>query len=78
MQPEARKYLWDALEAANRITRFTHGKTLGSYQADELLRSAVERQFEITGEAPSQLRKGDPVVAAEIQSCPASWLSATF
>src|SRR5690242_15219524 len=66
MQPDARKYLWDALQAANRIKAFTQGKVFDSYQADELLRSAVERQFEIIGEALSQLRRVDPAAAAEI------------
>jgi uncharacterized protein with HEPN domain len=47
MPPEARKYLWDALEAARRIARFTSGKSLEAYESDELLRSAVERQFEM-------------------------------
>jgi uncharacterized protein with HEPN domain len=70
MRPEARKYIWDALDAAKRITRFTHGKTLGSYQTDELLRSAVERQFEIVGEALSQLRRVDPPAAAQIPELP--------
>ena len=51
MLPDTRKYLWDALEAGKRIGRFTSGKSLETYEADELLRSAVERQFEIIGEA---------------------------
>jgi uncharacterized protein with HEPN domain len=66
MRPEARKYLWDALQGAERITRFVQDQTLQSYQHDELLRSAVERQFEIIGEALSQLRRVDPAVAAAV------------
>lgn len=66
MQPEARKYLWDALQAVDRIVRFSDGKTLLEYETDDLLRSAVERQFEIVGEALAQLRGADPQVAAAI------------
>ncbi len=28
MQPESRKYLWDALQAANRVTKFVANRTL--------------------------------------------------
>ena len=66
MRPEARKYLWDASQAVDRITRFVAGKTFQSYQADELLRSAVERQFEIIGEALAQLRTADAETAANV------------
>lgn len=70
MQPESRKYLWDASQAADRITRFVAGKTLDQYQTDDLLRSALERQFEIIGEALTQLRKIDPATAAAIPELP--------
>ena len=53
MHADARKLLWDAEQAAGRIHRFTADKTFTDYQADEYLRSAVERQFEIIGEALS-------------------------
>jgi uncharacterized protein with HEPN domain len=70
MRPESRKYVWDALQAANRIARFTAGKSFQDYQADDLLRSAVERQFEIIGEALSQFRGVDPDAAAAIPDLP--------
>ena len=70
MRPEACKYVWDALDAAKRIARFTNGKTLEMYQADDLLRSAVERQFEIIGEALSHLGRVDPSTAASIPELP--------
>jgi len=70
MRPEANKYVWDAFHAAERIARFTDGKTFVSYQADELLRSAVERQFEIVGEALSHVRRVDPITAASIPELP--------
>ncbi len=52
MHADARKLLWDARQAGERAARFTHGKTFAEYQADEFLRSAVERQLEIVGEGP--------------------------
>jgi uncharacterized protein with HEPN domain len=66
MAPELRKYLWDAKEAASRALRFTAGKTLDDYVADELLRAAVERQFLILGEALGRVRQLDPDLAARI------------
>ena len=70
LQPEAAKYLWDAARAAERVTRFTAGESLQSYVQDDMLRSAVERQFEIIGEALGQLRKAFPEVAAQMPDLP--------
>jgi uncharacterized protein with HEPN domain len=70
MQPEAAKYLWDALTASERVQRFVNGRTFDDYLADEILRSAVERQFGIVGEALSQLRKLTPTVAEQLEALP--------
>lgn len=70
MHPDTGKLLWDAQQAAERVTRFTAGKTFAEYQADEYFRSAVERQFEIIGEALNQLSRLDPVMAATIAELP--------
>jgi uncharacterized protein with HEPN domain len=70
MRPDPRKYLWDALRAAERLSRFAHGKSFADYQADELLKSAVERQFEIIGEALNQLSKLSPELAEQIPELP--------
>jgi len=66
MRLEARKYLDDIQVAAERIQRFTAGKQFDHYLADEMLRSAVERQFSIIGEALSRLDKESPDVAQAI------------
>jgi uncharacterized protein with HEPN domain len=60
MQPDARKYLLDALNACDAISNFTRMVAFEDYAANLLLRSAVERQFEIMGEAFSQLDTIDP------------------
>jgi uncharacterized protein with HEPN domain len=67
MHADAKKLLWDAQKAAQRVARFTAGKTFADYERDELLRSAVERQLEIVGEALNRLRRADPATAASIR-----------
>ena len=65
---ETAKYLWDAHRAAERIRRFTVRRTQDDYLEDEMLRSAVERQFEIIGEALAKCPSGfNPPLAATIQ-----------
>lgn len=66
MRLEARKYLTDIQVAGERIARFTQGKSFEHYLADEMLRSAVERQFGIVGEALARLAKDSPQVAESI------------
>ena len=66
MHDDARKLLWDAVRAAERVARFVHAKTFDEYQADELLRSAVERQLQVIGEALGTPNRIDPITAAEI------------
>ena len=66
MQPDSRKYLFDAQQAAAGIMMFTAGKSREDYESDLMLRLAVERQFEIIGEALTRLRKVDPELLASI------------
>ncbi len=66
MQLEAKKYLYDVQQATRRLTEFTAGKDFNDYQQDPMLRAAVERQFEIIGEALGQLAKLDRTIAARI------------
>ena len=51
MRLEAKKYLYDVQQAASWIADFTAGKRFEDYRSSAMLRSAVERQFEIIGEA---------------------------
>lgn len=57
MQPNERDaaYLWDMLEAARNVASMVDGKTFADYENDLVLRSAVERQVEILGEAANHV-----------------------
>ncbi|MEK7814307.1 MAG: HepT-like ribonuclease domain-containing protein [Chloroflexota bacterium] len=66
MQRDPKAYLWDAREALDAIAVFTRGRTREDFQQNLLLRSAVERQFEIVGEALSQLARRDQALASQI------------
>ncbi|HEX3788127.1 MAG TPA: HepT-like ribonuclease domain-containing protein [Pseudonocardiaceae bacterium] len=66
MRRDARTYLWDALHAADLLREFSAGKDYARYEADAMLRSAVERQFEIIGEALNRLSKVDTALAAQV------------
>ena len=66
MRRDPKSLLWDAREAAEAIAAMTTGKTFDDFDRDIVLRSAVERQFEIIGEALSQLARLDAVTAQSI------------
>jgi uncharacterized protein with HEPN domain len=70
MHADARKLLWDARVAAERAARFTNGKTFADYQADDLLRSGVERQLTIVGEALNRLRQIGSATASALPQLP--------
>lgn len=66
MRLEAKKYLYDIQQAVRRISDFASGKRLEDYQGNAMLRSAVERQLEIIGEALAQLARLDEELVARI------------
>lgn len=66
MDRDPRAYVWDAKESADAIAEFVSGRTLEDYLADRMLRSAVERQFEIIGEPLRQLDRTAPDLAKEL------------
>jgi uncharacterized protein with HEPN domain len=59
MEVEIQKWLFDALEASQAIQRFLKRKDFEDYSHDLMLSSAVERQFEILGEALKRIRDKD-------------------
>src|ERR1022692_2082952 len=66
MQRDQRAYLWDICNSADLIWGFVANRTLAEYQRDVMLRSAVERQLEIIGEALAQLIRRFPETAAHV------------
>jgi uncharacterized protein with HEPN domain len=58
------------VEAADAILEFTRGRTKADYLRDRMVRAAVEREFEIIGEALGQLAKLDADFARRIPDLP--------
>jgi len=66
MQHDAQKYLVDVFDAARDIAEFSDDLSFEEYQSNKLVKAAVERKFEIIGEAVSRLCKYSPAVAKQI------------
>jgi len=60
------KSLGDIRRAVEFLLQITSSRTLVDYRSDEILRSAIERKFEIIGEALNRLQKIDPALASAI------------
>ncbi len=58
MRLEVKKHVYDISEAAELIASFTAGKAFADYEGYAMLRSAVEGQFEIIGEALAAVALG--------------------
>jgi uncharacterized protein with HEPN domain len=68
MLPEVRVSLEDALEACESVRGFIKGKSLDDYLSSDLLRSAVERQFIIIGEALAKALSRDGSIENSIEN----------
>ncbi len=66
MKTEALERLGHALAACEAVAGFCAGKTREDYLSDTLLRSAVERQFEIIGEALNRAAQIDESIEASV------------
>ena len=60
MKTPLKKRLLDALNACRAIQAFIAQRTFADYEQNHMLRSAVERQFEILGEALNQAQADEP------------------
>ena len=67
---DLRAYLFDIAEASRLVGDFTRAKSGNDYARDPLLRSAVERQLEIVGEALSQALRHHPGLSDRIPQAP--------
>jgi uncharacterized protein with HEPN domain len=66
LRRDPKSLLWDARDAADALAAMTAGKDFAAFDGDIVLRSAVERQFEIIGEALGQLARIDAALAARV------------
>lgn len=70
MQRDPRAFLWDVRESSLAVQGFIAGMSSDGYAANDLVQAAVERKFEIIGEALNQLAKLDAPLAARIPELP--------
>ena len=63
---EPRVYLLDIQQAIDLLRVAVRGKTVAEYERDAILRSAVERQFVIIGEALTQVLRLMPELQTRI------------
>ena len=59
MTDKTRKYLFDILESVESIEKYIENIDFFQYQKNKMVRRAVEREFEIIGEATNALLKNN-------------------
>jgi uncharacterized protein with HEPN domain len=67
MQHDMEKYLLDILTAANDIREFVATLSYDGYHSNRLIKAAVERKFEIVGEALNRVARMSPDTAKAIR-----------
>ena len=70
MKRDPRAFLNDIVEAVRAILDAVDGITLEHYQKNRLIRSSVEREFTIIGEALSRLSQCDHEIFSKIRHAP--------
>lgn len=70
MTDEVKKRLLDAYRACDAIQEFVGDVGFAKYESDLMLRSAVERQLEIIGEALGQAANEDEELEEKIPAIP--------
>lgn len=66
MQRDPRAFLWDVHESALAIQSFIADMDAAAFAGNAMAQAAVERKFEIIGEALNQLAKLDAPIAARV------------
>ena len=66
MRHDARVLPTDIDQAGADIEHFTEGTDMDAFAADSMVQSAVERKFEIIGEALNCLHQNDPDLAERV------------
>jgi uncharacterized protein with HEPN domain len=66
MKDEVKKHFIDILQAAKEIENFVRGMGFNAYQSSPVTQRAVERDFEIIGEALNRIKNIDDDLVAQI------------
>jgi len=69
MPPRTPKHLEDIRDACAFILEVTRGISSVDFAKDRLRRQAVERNFEIVGEALRRIDRNDPAIFRQIPDC---------
>ena len=67
MEAEILKSLYDIKDATAAILKFVQDKTYDDYREDDLLKSGVERKFEIIGEALNRIKRNNLQILDKIR-----------
>jgi len=70
MDSHEKKLLFDVLESGRSVRRWCEKTDFSRYEADRQLRRAVEREFEIIGEALNRLSRLSDTIAGRISALP--------
>ena len=62
MERDINAYLYDIIQSCQNIRKFTTNIDFQTYEADLLIKSAVERQFVIISEALNRIHRSDPAI----------------
>ena len=78
MRHDPRKYLWDALQAAQLLADFGRGKSLDDYLSDAMLRSAVDGSSKSSARRSTSFPAKTRKLPRRSRTCLESCRSATF
>ena len=66
MNLETRKSLFDIVDSAREIKEYTNGLDFPDFQGNRMVQAAVERKFEIIGEALNRIGHSNPDILKRI------------